>query len=135
MLTLTTLFVNPFLRVAVSDFNMSNNLYHSLAMTTECSDKQGAWEFLRIFLSEEFQLAYATETYYFPSNQVAFDKMLEIEMTPVFSIDTYGYEDEVSQTFSFNEFCVETISITQAETDQIIALVYSASFLRSSFMK
>jgi len=109
------------------------DLDHSLAMTTECSDKEGAWEFLRIFLSEEFQLEYATETYYFPSNQVVFDKMLEIEMTPVLSTDTHGTGDEVSQTFSFNEFCVETFSITQAETDQIIALVNSASFLRSSF--
>ena len=106
---------------------------HALAMTTKCINKKGAWEFLRTFLSEEFQLAYATETYYFPSNQVVFDKMLEIEMTPIHSTDTNGNDYEVSQTFSFNDFSAETFSITQAESDQIIALINSVSFLRNSF--
>jgi len=109
------------------------DLDHALAMTTECSDKQGAWEFLRFFLTEEYQRKYAENSFYLPSNQVVFDEMLEAAMTPVLNTDINGDEYEVSQTYYYDSVAVETFAITQDEADQIIALIDSASFLHNSF--
>ena len=65
----------------------------NLAISSECSDKVSAWEFIRKFFSEEYQL----DKDYFPSNINAFEAKLEDAMiqTPVLS--KYGeqlYDDE-----------------------------------------
>jgi len=49
-----------------------------LAMTTECKDKAGAWEFMRTLLTKEWQLSNITE---FPVNKAAFDEKAEAAMT------------------------------------------------------
>lgn len=111
-------------------------LDNALAMTVACSDKQGAWEFLRLFLTEEYQRqTYANYIHYFPSNQAAFNDLLELDMTPVYKIDSNGNEYEVSQEYFLNNYTVETFSVTQDEADLIIALIDSASFLENSFDK
>ena len=60
------------------------NMYHTLnlAITAACEDKQGAWEFIRGILTEDYQLRYrgidgSSQYLMFPSNRAA----LETELT------------------------------------------------------
>lgn len=52
--------------------------YSSLGMTTKCSNKDVAWEFLRNFYGKDYQEANAN--WQFPSNKALFDKKMEDAM-------------------------------------------------------
>jgi len=114
-----------------SGIGNSISLDHALAMTTACTDKQGAWEFLRMFLTEEFQRSYYNSTSFpgFPSNQVIFNEVLEKAMTPTLKTDEDGNEYEVSESNGFMGYQIEFFSTTQEEAEQIISVIASASFL------
>lgn len=59
-----------------------------IAMSSKCRDKEGAWQFMRILLTEEYQ----TEGWFwgFPTNKAVFDEMVEEAMTPTTYVDEYG---------------------------------------------
>lgn len=61
------------------------NFYSGVAMTSSCKDKEGAWEFLRSILTEEYQNK--NIHWYFPTNQAAFDAKLEEAMKVEYEID------------------------------------------------
>ncbi len=58
-----------------------------VAMTSSCSDPDGAWSFLRTYLSEEMQ---EKNTNYFPSNINAFNKLLKDAMVIEYEKDANG---------------------------------------------
>jgi ABC-type glycerol-3-phosphate transport system substrate-binding protein len=65
------------------------NMYHTLnfAITTACEDKQGAWEFIRGILTEDYQLRYRSidgpSQYHlmFPTNRTALETELAWAMS------------------------------------------------------
>ena len=57
-----------------------------MAMSSQCADKEAAWEFMRTFLTE----AYQSKGYYMPTNRVEFDRQLEKEATPEYETDGEG---------------------------------------------
>ncbi len=72
-----------------------------IAMSATCSDKDGAWEFMSRFLSEDYQLGSSDSgsmndgligyyTYGFPTNKAAFDRLLTQAKTPVYMTDEKG---------------------------------------------
>ena len=58
----------------------------SYAMSSSCRDKDAAWQFLRTFLTEEYQLKGS----YLPTNMKAFDKQLEKAMETEYRKDGNG---------------------------------------------
>mgnify|MGYP002566098977 FL=1 len=58
----------------------------SYAMSSSCRDKDAAWQFLRTFLTEEYQLKGS----YLPTNTKAFDKQLEKAMETEYQKDGNG---------------------------------------------
>ena len=58
----------------------------SFAMSSSCKDKDAAWQFLRTFLTEEYQLKGS----YLPTNIKAFDKQLEEAMEVKYEQDANG---------------------------------------------
>ena len=58
----------------------------SFAMSSSCKDKDAAWQFLRTFLTEEYQLKGG----YLPTNIKAFDKQLEEAMEVKYEQDANG---------------------------------------------
>jgi len=86
-----------------------------LAMTTECNDKTGAWEFLRVILTREWQLS---NIFDFPVNKEAFyikaEKAMVIEETPDWWSSEWGVFPGL-------------FPLTQKELDQTIALINSLS--------
>ncbi|MGN0981833.1 MAG: ABC transporter substrate-binding protein [Candidatus Limivicinus sp.] len=61
-------------------------MLESYAMSSSCHNKEAAWQFLKGFLSEEYQM----EGYYLPTNQKVFDKQLEKAMEVEYEKDANG---------------------------------------------
>lgn len=57
------------------------------AMTPSCRSKEAAWEFLRGFLTEEYQL----EGYYYPTNKAAFERLISEATEIKYETDDYGH--------------------------------------------
>ena len=61
-------------------------MLESYAMSSSCHNKEAAWQFLRGFLTEEYQM----EGYYLPTNQKTFEKQLEKAMEVEYEKDANG---------------------------------------------
>jgi len=84
----------------------SIGFYQGMAITTTCADKEGAWEFLRTILKDEWQLA--TITHGFPTNRAAFDERVRLAKI--------GADSEFPHT-----------PLTQADIDKLMVLFESAT--------
>ncbi|PKM74070.1 MAG: hypothetical protein CVU91_03230 [Firmicutes bacterium HGW-Firmicutes-16] len=95
-----------------------------LAMTTSCQSKDAAWKFVRTLLSEEYQ---ENLNWGYPISQKAFDKMLAEAMKQEYTTDENGNKVPVSNGgMSMGDgLVVDFYAITQAEADQIKALIDS----------
>lgn len=109
-----------------------NMIYFSdsgYAMSSKCSDKEGAWQFLRQFFTEDYQ---TKNSWAFPSNKAAFDKKLEEAMTPEYEkdadgnylLDEDGNRIEVSHGgWGWGSITIEYRAITREEADRILELI------------
>ena len=88
----------------------------SFAITNKCTDVDGAWGFLRMFMTEKWQNDHSW--YGLPTNKNVFDKMLKDAMTE----DEYG-----NRSMSWDGMEIEMKTLTQADADQINALIDSIS--------
>ena len=61
-------------------------MLESYAMSSSCHNKEAAWQFLRGFLTEEYQM----EGNYLPTNQKTFEKQLEKAMEVEYEKDAIG---------------------------------------------
>jgi len=88
----------------------------SFAITSKCKDVDVAWEFIRTFLNEDWQ----KENIHWgiPMNRHAFEKQLNEAMEE----NEYGHG-----SMGWNGFTVELEALTQADADQIMALINSVS--------
>ena len=92
----------------------------NLAITTSCADKEAAWEFVRIILTEEWQRQWREQQQsykVFPMNRAVFNDELTLAMASGF-IDTVLFEDGST---------VQVSALTQEEADRILALIDSVS--------
>ena len=97
----------------------------ALAITSSSAHMEGAWEFLRIMLSEEWQ--YENIQWGMPTNRAVFDEMVEEAMKPRTYIDEHGNEIEISGGMSWNGYYMEERPMTREEADQLLALIDSVS--------
>lgn len=103
------------------------------AMSSKCSNKDAAWQFLRQFFTEEYQ---EKNVWSFPSNVNAFNTKLEEAMTPEYEkdengnyvLDENGEKIEVSHGgWSWGSVSIELYAITQEEADDILELINSTT--------
>jgi ABC-type glycerol-3-phosphate transport system substrate-binding protein len=93
-----------------------------LAMTTKCRDKDGAWEFMRYLLTEEYQNS--QRSWQLPTNKAAFDSTLEEAMEKEYITDENGQQVEVSKGgWGWDGLMVELYATTQEQVDQIMELI------------
>ena len=93
------------------------------AISSKSQHKDGAWQFVRTLLTEEYQennYAWA-----FPINKNSLDKMIEKAMTPETTTDEEGNVVEVSKgSWGWGpDLEVEIKAATQADIDQIMELI------------
>ena len=63
------------------------NVQSGYGISASCADKQAAWQFVRTFLTEDYQDQYS---YQFPTNVHSFDKVRTKAMTPEYEKDENG---------------------------------------------
>lgn len=102
-----------------------------LAMSSTCADKEGAWEFLSGFLSEDYQDQYV---YNFPSNKAVFDRRLEEASTPQYYTDPETGEQKEQSRGGYwidDGTTVEVYALTQEQVDKVMTLINATERLYS----
>jgi len=103
--------------------NGNSLIVHSgLAITSRCTNKDGAWEFMRTFLTADWQRE--NIDWSFPTNKVAFDEKLKDAMTE-------KEEDEIYTYYKMDGMEFRQTAVTQQEADRIVALINSVSSIAS----
>jgi ABC-type glycerol-3-phosphate transport system substrate-binding protein len=93
-----------------------------LAMSSQCKNKDGAWEFMRLLLTEDYQQQYMY--WGFPTNKAVFDEKVKEAMTPYTYIDENGVEvEEPKNSWYMGDTPIEVYAMTQAELDQFMELL------------
>jgi ABC-type glycerol-3-phosphate transport system substrate-binding protein len=95
-----------------------------LAMSSQCKDKQGAWQFIRTVLSKEYQENSVWGE--FPTNREVFDKKLKETMTPEYIEDPVTGEQVEQPKGSWGwdrDLTVDIYAMTQEEADQVMELI------------
>ena len=105
---------------SVADFS------DGLAMSSTCKNKEAAWSFIRYLFTEEYQSG--DDGYYgwgFPTNQKAFDKVVERAMEKQMGEDENGNAVEVSTSTWWIDDGIEVDihAATQEDVDQIMELI------------
>ena len=106
----------------------------ALGMSANCAGKELAWDFLRTFLTEEYQ---NNDSFGLPTNRKAFEAQLKEEMTPDWQKDAQGniLLDEDGNRIersrggvSFgNGQSYDIYSMTQEQADKLLYLVENTS--------
>jgi hypothetical protein len=98
-------------------------IYEGISMTVTCSDKDGAWEFVRTIVTEDWQRrnfnSNPPEYSFFSVNKVVFDEMIKEAMN----------EPEGSRKIGgWHGFEMDSVPLTQEEADQILGLISGESW-------
>lgn len=107
------------------------NNYNVIAMSNGSENKEGAWEFIKYLISEDYQTNYVL--WYNPILKSAFDKQMENAMVPSTYVDENGEEVETpSMTYGWgDDFEISIYSATKEDAEQYKALAESADTLVS----
>ena len=95
-----------------------------MSMSSKCKDKEAAWEFMRICMTEEYQTS--SNFWSLPTNKKAFDAVIEKAMEKETYIDPVtGEEVEQSKgSWGWGEnMMVEMYAVTQEEVDMFTDLL------------
>lgn len=103
----------------------------TFAITEQCADKEGAWEFVRQFFTYEYQKPYGN-SYAFPTRQDALDKKLEYAMATKAYTDEDGTEvTPMDSSYGYDSVEVKIGPSTQEEVDFVRSLIDRAGILVS----
>lgn len=94
-----------------------------LALSAKSKTKEGAWEFLRIFLTDEYQEN--EETWGLPLSIKALDKKAENAQQKNFYMDEYNNKVEYDDTYYLNGMEIIIDPMTEAETEAFKEQLYT----------
>lgn len=93
-----------------------------LAMSAKSSKQEGAWEFMRYFLTEEYQ---SEIRYAFPISITRMNEMAEEAKRPETYTDENGNEVEFEETYYLGGVEITLPLMTQQEAEELKELLYS----------
>ncbi|MCM1185446.1 MAG: extracellular solute-binding protein [Lachnoclostridium sp.] len=96
-----------------------NNFY---AISSKSANKEGAWQFLRYYLTEEYQDELGWQI---PTNGASYEKWLKAAMEKPFYEDEDGNKVEYEDTYYINDESIVIPVMTQEEVDRIDAFIKS----------
>ena len=101
----------------------SFSLQDSYAMSSKCANKEGAWEFMRQFLTEKYQ----EESWgNLPTNQARMDAMMKEAMTQETTTDENGNIINVPlTTWYVDDQEYEVYAMTQEQADELMQIINS----------
>lgn len=106
-----------------------------MGLASKSKNKDGAWEFMQVLLSDEYQdeLAEGRSGYGFPVKKSSLEKRFEKDMEPDYYEDEDGNKVEQSKTtWGWDDFEMEIMAATQEEVDAVRALIESAEKISGS---
>jgi len=99
--------------------------YLSLALSAKSKNLDGAWEFVRYYLTDEYQTS--DELYDFPVSKEAFLAKAKKATERPYWIDENGEKVEYDETYWINNEEVILEPFTQEEVDKICEFIYSVT--------
>lgn len=105
-----------------------------VGISSNSKNKEGAWEFLQMLLSQEYQDSLNNQMYIgFPIRISATEKQLEEAMKPEYTTDENGNQIEMEKCqWQFDDFDVSIYAATQEEADELMTLLQSATYLQTN---
>ncbi len=108
---------------------------NALAMSSSCKDKEGAWEFLRTFLEEE----YGKFMSFIPINKAAFEFKLDAAMEQQFKIEDDGTKTPNPQIRKplLNGGVYEPMALSKEEAETVRSMIESidkSAYLNESIL-
>ena len=102
-----------------------NPNYNSFALSARSKNLEGAWEFIRYYLTDEYQ---NSDSYYeFPVSKKAFLEKAAKALEKPYWIDQDGNKVEYDETYYINGEEIILEPFTQAEVDEICEFIYSVN--------
>lgn len=96
----------------------------AMAVTEQCGDKEGAWEFIRTFLTEDYQSENSNSWAEIPSRKDVFDVYLEHAMTEEPYVDAYGITvDPVQESWMFDGQEIKISPLKKKEAKQVVSMM------------
>lgn len=93
-----------------------------LAVSAKSKYQDGAWQFLKFLIGEEYQ---STLTWQFPMSQSAYDELAKTAMEPSYYIDEKGEKVEYEDTYWIDDEEVSLPPMTQENVDTVSNLIKS----------
>lgn len=90
----------------------------TLAISSKSDNKEGAWEFIKYFVSDEYQNS--ANSWAFPVSKKAFEKKMEEAMTPEYDED--GNEISMSSV-GVDNLVVDLYAATQEDVDYVYSII------------
>ncbi len=95
-------------------FEFSN----AIAMTSDCSDKEAAWDFMKYLISEEYQGKYLQNLYAVPTRSDVFEEYLNCLTATKDGTDKYGNKIKVrNNSVDFDGVSIKIKPLTNEEID------------------
>lgn len=93
------------------------------AMSAKSANKEGAWEFLRIFLTDEYQEE--NVTYSFPISIKRLNELAKEAMEKPYYLDENGNKEEYEDVMYIGGQEIPISPMTQQEADELVEQLYS----------
>ena len=107
-----------------------HNMGSLFAISTQSANQEGAWEFVKYMISEEYQCNYVR--WYNPIHKAAFDKQMEVAMEAEYYTDENGEQVESPKmTYGWDNFQVSVYAATKDEVAEYKGILENASVLAS----
>lgn len=103
---------------------------NAFGINAKSEAKEGAWEFLKSFISEDnYDIENGGGNYWgLPTLKSAYDKQMEKDMTPDYYTDENGEEVEQPKTsWGWGDFNADIFAATQEQVDKVTQLVESTT--------
>ena len=103
-----------------------------MGMSARSKHKDGAWEFMKTLISEEYQASLVREhgNWGFPIKKSALEAQFEMDMTPVYYTDENGKQvEEMKTSWGYDDFNIDIYAATEEEIKQVKELIASADKL------
>ncbi len=96
-----------------------------LAMSTSCANKEICWEFIKQFLSDDFQDTVKDRKWGFPISNKAFDEMCSLAQEPPFFINAEGKKELSESYYGIGDIEIKIDELSKDEAEGL------ASFIKS----
>lgn len=104
-----------------------------MAISSKCSEKEAAWQFLGSMLSEEFQAGLASSYQGFPIRKSGLEKQIEVESKATYTTDENGNQiEQPTGMMSVGSFEMDMYAAKEKDVKKVKEVIESVSKIRDT---